>query len=145
VNANRISIAILADLDMIRLSAAALRGVLGELGCERDHAQLIELCIVEALTNVVKHAYGGGPRGRVELQLACEGETLELVLADHGRAMPDHAIAQARVGLDGAPVALREGGYGLGLIVALMDAVDYRRSEARNTLTMTTSLRRGAP
>jgi serine/threonine-protein kinase RsbW len=145
VNANRISIAILADLERIRLSAAALRGVLAELGCQRDHAQLVELCIVEALTNVVKHAYGGAPGGRVELQITCDGETLELVLTDHGRAMPDHAIEQARAGLAGAPAALREGGYGLGLIVELMDAVDYRRSDARNTLTMTTSLRRSAP
>jgi len=130
---------------MIRLSAAALRGVLGELGCHREHAQLVELCIVEALTNVVKHAYGGAPGGRVELQIASEGDALELVLADHGRAMPDHAIEHARAGLGRAPAALREGGYGLALIVELMDAVAYQRADARNTLTMTTSLRRSAP
>lgn len=143
----RIWLAITADLAMVRLAALSLQAILTELGCEPGHAQAIELCAVEAMNNVVEHAYAEDPGGRLELQVTPDGDRLELVLRDTGRPLPPGALDRARAGAAGEPGApdepeLREGGYGLGLIVALMSEVHYVRVDETNALTMTTSLRR---
>lgn len=137
---DQITIAVAADLFALRLASAALRGVLEELGCEPAHAQSIELCVVEAMTNVVEHAYAGRGDGGIALRISADAGRLELVLEDHGRAMPEGALDRARAGLQAAAASLDEGGYGLGIIVELMETVHYERAETVNKLTMTTSL-----
>ena len=136
--------AISADLQLVRLSAAALQGILGEIECEAEQAMRIELCVVEAINNAIEHAYAQDPRGRVEIQLDFGADTLEITVTDTGCAMSDGALARARTGLVEAPGELREGGYGLGLIVDIMTNVEYRRVGNRNVLTMGITLPRSS-
>lgn len=138
----RIWLAITADFSMVRLAAVSLQAILAELGCEPGHAQAIELCAVEAMNNVVEHAYAEEPGGRLELQVTPVGDRLELTLRDTGRPLPSGALERARAGGEPEAPELREGGYGLDLIVALMSDVRYARVGETNALTMTTSLRR---
>jgi serine/threonine-protein kinase RsbW len=128
--------AISADLGLVRLSAAALQGILREVKCEPEHAVMIELCVVEAVNNAIEHAYAQDPGGRVEIQLDFDADMLEIMVTDTGRAMSGGAIERARTALDAAPGELREGGYGLGLIVDIMANVAYRRVGNRNVFTM---------
>jgi serine/threonine-protein kinase RsbW len=141
----RIWLAITADFHMVRLAAAGLQGILAELGCDAEQADLIELCAVEAMNNVVEHAYPQDHTGRLELQLTPTGDQLELVLRDHGRPMPPEALSRARGRDEAAAPEPRDGGYGLGLIVDLMSDVTYHRADDTNALTMTTILRRNQP
>ena len=134
--------AISADLRLVRLSAAALQGILGELECEAEQAVMIELCVVEAINNAIEHAYAQDPRGRVEIQLDFGADTLEITISDTGRIMCKDAIESARTGLVEEHGELREGGYGLGIIVDTMTNVEYRRVGNRNVLTMGITLPR---
>jgi serine/threonine-protein kinase RsbW len=134
--------AITADLQLVRLPAAALQGILRHLACEVDQAAMIELCVVEALNNAIEHAYAGDPLGRVELQLDIDTDMLEIKVTDTGHTMPDGTIERARAGLAEPPGEPREGGYGLGLIAEIMPDVGYRRVDDVNTLTMTIKLSR---
>jgi serine/threonine-protein kinase RsbW len=136
----RFWMAFAADLQLVRLAAAALQGILHHLECEAQQAAMIELCVVEALNNAIEHAYAHDPLGRVELQLDIAADTLDIKVIDTGLAMPDGVIERARAGCGDAPGELREGGYGLGIILESMTNVEYRRVDDRNTLIMTITL-----
>jgi serine/threonine-protein kinase RsbW len=133
-----------ADLQLVRLPAAALQGVLRDLECEPHQAAMIELCVVEALNNAIEHAYAQDRQGRVELQLDIDADTLKITVTDTGRAMPEGTLERARAGLTEAPDEPREGGYGLGIIVEIMTNVGYRRVNNLNSLSMTITLSRRA-
>ena len=138
----RFWMAIAADFQLVRLSAAALQGILHELECEPEQAVMIELCVVEAINNAIEHAYARDPRGRVEIQLDLEADMLEITVSDTGRAMPKAAIATASTGNGETPGELPESGYGLGIIANIMSNVAYRRVGNRNVLTMAITLPR---
>jgi anti-sigma regulatory factor (Ser/Thr protein kinase) len=94
----------------------ARRWVGGHLSgrCDED-MWAVELVLTEALSNVIRHGYGGDETRAIELALTVDGDRLELVI-DHagepfdpsGRPRPDLAVP-------------REGGYGLHLIEELVD------------------------
>jgi len=142
MTASQISIAIPAELQQVRVAAAALRGVLRAFDCDDDQASLIELAVVEAVNNAIEHAYAGVPDGRVELQLEISHGALHICVTDTGRAMPAEALARARAGLGEAAGEPREGGYGLGLILEVMSDVGYRTEHDLNTLKMSITLNR---
>ena len=102
----------------------------------------VELALVEAVTNVVRHGYGpeGGPI-RIEGSHVPDG--LVLRIFDWGRPIPGEALAGAgarRFDFDPDDLeALPAGGMGLSLIAMLMDEVSYRCDAGQNMLR----LRRG--
>lgn len=138
-----------SELGAVRLLGAALQSVLRELDCDAELASRVELCVVEGVNNAIEHAYDLQPGHRIEVELAVERDQLHLEIADQGRLMPESAMARARAAAAGDaeptiddPMALAEGGYGLRLIVSMMDAVSYRQVDDRNVLAMTTALHR---
>ena len=75
----------------------------------------MRLAVTEACTNVVRHAYADGEPGPVEILIRPEGDTLEVVVSDHGRGIgpsPDTA----------GP------GLGLPLIAALADSLEIEQA-----------------
>ena len=46
-------------LENVSLAGSAVRTVAGEVGFEQEECERLELCVVEALTNVIEHAYHG--------------------------------------------------------------------------------------
>jgi serine/threonine-protein kinase RsbW len=95
----------------------------------------LELVITEAVSNVVRHAYGGQPGHVVELEAGVRGDALVVRIADHG------------VPLGSEPRALdREnaGGYGLDMIGQIVDSIDRSADEEGNTLILIKSLPGGS-
>ena len=113
---------------------ALARPILGEEG-----AGDVELAMVEASTNVVRHGYGpeGGP---VRIEASTRPECVVVKISDWGRPIPGEALASAglsRFDFDPSNLdALPEGGMGLSLIAAVMDEVTYRSDEGQNVLTL---------
>jgi serine/threonine-protein kinase RsbW len=114
---------------------ALARPVLGE-----DGAGDLELALVEAVTNVIRHGYGpeGGPV-KVEFR-AVAGEGVTLRVRDWGRPIPGEALSGAgfhRFDFDAEDLdAIPSGGLGLSLIAAVMDDVAYLSDEGQNLLTL---------
>lgn len=77
-------------------------------GVSEERLYDVKLCLTEAATNVVEHAYSEGERGAVRVDVrVIEGE-LEIEVTDDGRGMdPDRQV--------------EGGGYGLGIIYQLTD------------------------
>jgi serine/threonine-protein kinase RsbW len=122
------SLEITSDLQEVRRARAWLLDRLAAAGYPRDMIGEILLAVGEALTNVVRHAYGGQPGHPIHLRLALDPEAVEISLQDESpRSFPVPGYSAPR------PEDLAEGGYGLHLIHSLMDGVRYLPGEQGGT------------
>jgi anti-sigma regulatory factor (Ser/Thr protein kinase) len=110
-----------ADATELRQVRARLRQVLQACGCEPEFIETSVLAVDEALTNVMRHAYGGDPRAEVVLRVLAEGEKLIFRIRDYARPVE----LPSGESLD--PTDLRPGGLGLRLMRQIMDTVSLRR------------------
>ena len=99
----------------------------------------LDHCLDEALANVIAHAGPAAKASPVELHLAMRRSpgacTAELTLLYQGVAFDPsrHEPASRSTNLADAQL----GGLGLVMLRQFSDAIDYRRSEDRNRLTIT--------
>jgi serine/threonine-protein kinase RsbW len=144
-----IHLAISSELCQVKFLGAAVRAVLGELSYPEERASVIELCLVEAVNNVIEHAYRDEPGRPVGVRITANASHIEVVVSDIGGTMPAGELDRARHRMAAAedPATLElsevaEGGYGLGLILQLMDHVAYHHDATlgRNFLTMSLQL-----
>jgi serine/threonine-protein kinase RsbW len=108
-------------------------------GFSDDTAYLMEWGIVEAATNVVKHAYDNESGRSLELVMELNQSGVMFKMIDCGRPM----IWPRPVILDFDPddiLNLPESGYGLYIMHHVMDSVDYTTCHGKNMLTLTKSL-----
>jgi serine/threonine-protein kinase RsbW len=77
------------------------------------------LCVVEAVTNIIRHAYGGDPRGTIAIELRATRDGVEFEFVDEGRA-----VSPAEVESPGGRGDER-GGRGISLIKTCMDGFHY--------------------
>jgi serine/threonine-protein kinase RsbW len=124
-----------ADFPSVRLLAAACHGVLAEWGLSEERRSLLELAVVEATTNVVRHAYGGRG-GRVEVELVREGRTIALSVLDSGVSFDPTLVPPPREPDPADPSTWPEGGMGLPIIRAACDELRYHSEAGRNRLTL---------
>ncbi len=111
-----------------------LRAVFAGEAVSRRVAEDMKLCLNEAVANAILHGAAGRPEARIEIELTVEGARVVARLSDDCPAFdPLVAPAAGRItGLDDA----RVGGFGIGLIRETAAALDYRRVEGRNVLTI---------
>ncbi len=129
-----------ATLPAVRLLAAASRAVLEAWHLPEARVGLLELALVEAATNVVRHAYGDGPPGRLEIHLAREGRTFCVAVVDHGRSFDPAGVPPPPEPDPNDPSTWPDrGGMGLPLIRSACEKLTYVSEEGRNRLILTFS------
>jgi anti-sigma regulatory factor (Ser/Thr protein kinase) len=69
---------------------AAVVDLVGAAGASEEQIDKIALAASEGLTNVVKHAYPGGP-GSIYLEAAVAGGELWVLIADDGCGLREHS------------------------------------------------------
>ena len=127
-----------SDLDDVALLAEAVMAVCAERVGE-EQAREIELCVVEAVNNAIKHAYHGVAGGEVEVGLRFDERAAVIEVCDRGSAMPAGALEAAdrpRTVDVACAAALPESGLGLVILRQLMDEVRYESRPERNVLTL---------
>jgi serine/threonine-protein kinase RsbW len=100
----------------------------------------VELCLGEALANIVEHGFEGGQSGQIGLSFRADDEGLELVVVDDGSPFDPMSLparASPRRLEDAEP-----GGLGVPLMRRFADSCSYERRASQNRLTLT--WRRGA-
>jgi len=97
----------------------------------------LELAAVEALTNVVRHAYFDRAGCPIKLSLQQSPGKLDLVIRDHGVAPPDDLLTRTQPDFDDVVEEAPETGSGLILIHSCVDEVAIHRSGDENTLELT--------
>jgi anti-sigma regulatory factor (Ser/Thr protein kinase) len=101
-----------AQLSVIRRELA---GWLAPLALTDDEVAGVVLAVDEAAANAVRHAYGPGGSGVVELTMWTEPGTLCVEVVDHGSWVPPAT--------DTAPDGLADGGRGIPLMSSMAEAV----------------------
>jgi serine/threonine-protein kinase RsbW len=116
----------------------AMEPLLEELGFSQEECRSIIRAIDEAVSNIMRHSYGG--RLDRPIEVSCRslrrrshgkgGQGVEFLLFDRGPAVDPTK-------LPGRPLGeLRCGGLGLHLIRGGMDRVEYKRTANRNRLRL---------
>jgi len=97
--------------------------------------------VEEALVNIISYAYPGEKKGTVEI--LCENATaqpgVKVIIKDQG--VPFNPVENAPKSVAPASAILEKaettlGGYGISIMVGMMDVVDYKRIDNNNILTL---------
>lgn len=121
-------------LDNIFLVGLAVRGICSQ-NLNAKGASRMEVCVVEAVTNAIKHSYHLQPGHDVDIVITLSSGKMEFLVCNTGEPMKTTQTAQIR--LD--PVDKRrlpKGGLGLYLIHRLMDEVTYESRDGVNIFRM---------
>ena len=123
---------ITSDLSEVKLLSQALHGFCDAINLDPTITGQLELILVEAVNNVIEHSYqyeSGFP-----IHAAFEETDSEIVLTirDNGEIVPEFVKeAQGNMPeIEGLP----EGGWGLGLIRAFADRIEYRAEQDENIM-----------
>lgn len=111
-----------------------------EQGVAQNRIDGIKVAVEEAIVNVISYAYKDG-EGDVEVACIIDDESFIIKIIDSGFPFDLLSLQDPDISLD---VAERDiGGLGIYLIKRLMDHVEYKRENDKNTLTLTVSGKRG--
>lgn len=131
-----------ATLDDVSRVAQALRVFLPPEAPEEVRNE-IEIGVVEAMSNIVRHGYGSSENGVIEVSYDYSGSEISIELKDRGAPLPDGALGGAGGVFDYDPqdiAQLPESGMGIALMRASFDRIEYRADAGGNVLRMTRTL-----
>ncbi len=120
-----VELRICADPAHLGIARAAVRKAAEVFGLDEDKGESVALAVAEALTNVIRHSYGGACDKPIVVRLNkidCGGEeraAMEVVIRDFGRVVDPQSIK----GRDLSEV--RPGGVGVHIIHSVMDDVEF--------------------
>ena len=144
----KLALSIECDLNMVGLLGTAVRAMCNDV-LPADSADAVELSVIEAVTNVIKHGHNSGLTGRngaqrIEVDVGINDAKVVIDVVDCAPPIPDAALEQAsasRFDFDETDLAsVPESGMGLALIKMNMDEVSYSTLDGKNRLTMTKAI-----
>ena len=97
----------------------------------RDQRARVVTAVIEIGGNIIRHAYPPGQAGALTLRLCAWPDRLEARYSDRGvryEPAPDPQALPVIATGDEAVAPLPEGGFGLAIARATLDALDYDRS-----------------
>lgn len=105
-------------------------------GFDHSHISKIELAIEEALVNIISYSYVDR-RGIIDINCVFPVSAgIKIIIRDKG--IPYNPLMNAKSFDINAPLEARSiGGYGVFIILKIMDEVDYHRENNFNILTLT--------
>ncbi len=137
VKTYNIQLVIDSQLEHVRLLGSALRGIGQELALSSSQLGELELILVEAVNNVIEHAYEFQTGNNVSVRMECApGHCMRLIISDQGKSM-QCLNADGQIMVESGfpdPLQLPEGGWGLALIHALADSCRYVYDQTGNHL-----------
>ena len=95
----------------------------------------VEICLTEALNNVIKHAYKGENSNQIDIIIRINNNQLEIEIVDEGSPRKNLIISE--LNFDPAKIDnLPESGMGLYIIKQLMDELNYYSLNGKNYFTL---------
>ncbi|WP_087974536.1 anti-sigma B factor RsbW [Oceanobacillus rekensis] len=120
-----IEIKIPAKAEYVGVIRLTLSGIANRIGFSYEDIEDLKVAVSEAITNAVNHAYTEQDDGEITIGFGVYEDRIEIMIADHGGSFN---LTEIKDGTgpyrsDEPVETLREGGFGLFLIEALMDEV----------------------
>lgn len=119
-----------ARLNHLDVMLEWVRTALDHLKVKEEIANSIELACEEALVNIIQYSY---PEKVGNVSLACKREEQRLVVTLIDQGVPHNPL----LSLKPPTLSPRIGGYGICIMLHLMDQVDYLYTNGSNTLILT--------
>lgn len=135
---HRARLALAPNLEEVRVVGTRVREMSENLLGIKDSSQM-ELCVVEALTNIVKHGSKDdqGQPVTIKVEIEIEDGRVHVQIEDNGPGIPaenlDSTLSFNPLDLDSLP----ENGMGLFVIRQFVDDFSYESSGSINLLTLT--------
>ncbi|MHC4534511.1 MAG: ATP-binding protein [Planctomycetota bacterium] len=125
----KIELHMCANPDYLRVVRTAARDVAQAIGLKDDEIEKITLAVVEALTNVIRHSYGGPCDKPIIVKFNeinypdAKKAGLEIVIRDFGKQVDPENIKGRD--LD----ELKPGGVGVHIMHTAMDEIEFTRGD----------------
>ncbi len=117
--ARQVDLSIESRLENVASVGETVNRLCRESGFSEGDAYNVELAVVEAVSNCVRHAYRGEPGHRVDVRLRLEGDRIEVRILDDGLPVPEASLGLA----SGDAVTVKTEHGEMTAVVALRDAV----------------------
>ena len=118
-----------ADPEYLCVARAVVRQVARILGLKEDKSELVALGVEEALTNIIRHSYGGPCDKPIIMKLSKSERhdknkaVLEIAIRDFGKQVDPESIKAPK------PEELRLGGRGVHIMESVMDEIEFSRAD----------------
>lgn len=118
-------------------------GLVARLEVPPRTAHALQLCLEEAVTNIVSHAFEPGTAHDVQIAIWRDQTDLHAEVTDGGRPFDplSYALPAAPKDLQSAPI----GGLGIKLMRSFAERIAYRRCAENNRLTLSFSVPKSMP
>ena len=116
-----------------------LEAMTDRLGLGERERYAIDLCMEEALVNVILHGYGSEPGHPIVIQTSVTAGTLSITVDDQAPPFSPLERLNTPPGVKGEPASLDSvipGGKGVGLMHRFTESMHYERLKDGNRLTM---------
>lgn len=124
-----------SNLSEVRELANVLRGFCDEQKLNETLSGQLELILVEAVNNVIEHAYQNKEGFPIDITVKVNSTEIILIIKDQGIPPPSKVYDTDGYMPDFSE--LPEGGWGVALIQTLADQIKYfRDKDGNNTLTI---------
>jgi len=131
----RIKFSVSSRLEEVSLVGLAVRGICASVPLNEAEASQMEICVVEVVTNAIKHSYHLQPGHNVDITILLYPDRIEFVVGNTGEPMREEKAS--RMDFDPQDVqALPEGGMGLHIVKSVMDELIYQSIDGVNTFRM---------
>ncbi|TFB13240.1 anti-sigma B factor RsbW [Filobacillus milosensis] len=119
-----------AKSEYVGVLRLTISGVANRMGFAYEDIEDLKVAASEAITNAVKHAYNDTDQGEVTIGFGMYEDRLEVMVADYGGSFDLDEIKEDIGPYDrDMPIDnMKEGGFGLFLIDALMDKVEINNN-----------------
>jgi serine/threonine-protein kinase RsbW len=131
-----IKLTIESKIDSIDLLSVAVRAICKTVIHDPILLYNVVLCLVEATTNVIKHAYHRKPGNLIEVLITIDDFHLVFQVIDSGEKTSIPPPKKELYSNAKDITSLPESGMGLFLIGQIMDQVSFDQQEGKNVLTM---------
>jgi len=130
-----ITLTIDSRLEDVSLVSSAVRSICEEIPLSEMEAYQVETCVVEAVNNVILHAYGNRRGSNVTVVVAVGEDRLTVEVRDRGRSMEREPEDLPE--FDPCDTArLPENGWGWKIMRSWMDDVSYTATRNQNVLRL---------
>ena len=130
-NSQIIKLEIPSLMDFVYLLDAVITEILQQMGFDRDATDQVNLAVIEAGTNAIKHGNREEPRKRAYFDFMMHPEELVVIVRDEGEGFD----AQTTEDPLNPENLLNSSGRGLFLMEACMDSVDFSQNGTVVTMT----------
>src|SRR5262245_50942821 len=121
----------------LRPLAAWATEIARELGCPADRCFDVDLCLTEAVSNIIRHGYADDALHEIVVELTREPDGLAIDIEDDARPFDP---LSAPVSVARSLAEARPNGRGIVLLRGAADSARYECRDGRNCLTLTIAI-----